>query len=143
MQRAGLPLSPTFIPFHPWTTLAGYQDFLRTLAECGLAPQITPIQLAIRLLIPEGSLLMELPEVRQLVGLYDARSLYYPWHNPDPALDALCAEIQETIKREEKRRTPRAEIFRQIWDLAGAGEFPELPLPARVTIPYLTEPWYC
>ncbi len=63
-RAIGLPLSPTFIPFHPWTTLASYRDFLRTLAECGLTSQITPIQLAIRLLIPEGSLLMELPEVR-------------------------------------------------------------------------------
>ncbi len=55
----------------------------------------------------------------------------------------LCGKIQETIKREEKRRTPRAEIFRQIWDLAETGEFPDLPLASRATIPYLTEPWYC
>ncbi|HEY1497736.1 MAG TPA: CUAEP/CCAEP-tail radical SAM protein, partial [Candidatus Solibacter sp.] len=143
MRAAGLSMSPTFIPFHPWTTLASYRDFLRTLVDCGLTSQITPIQLAIRLLIPEGSLLMELPEVRQLVGLFDARALYYPWHNPDPALDRLCATIQETIKREEKHRTPRAEIFRQIWDLAGAGEFPDVPMADRATIPYLTEPWYC
>ena len=96
--------------------------------ELDLSTQITPIQLAIRLLIPEGSLLLELPEIRKLVGLFDPRALYYPWHNPDPTLDALCATIQETIKREEKRRTPRAEIFRQIWDLAQTGEFPDLPL---------------
>ena len=143
MRAVGLPLSPTFIPFHPWTTVESYRDFLRTLAECGLTSQITPIQLAIRLLIPEGSLLMELPEVRQLVGLFDAHALYYPWHNPDPALDRLCATIQETIKREEKHRTPRAEIFRQIWNLAGAGTFPDVPMADRATIPYLTEPWYC
>ena len=142
-RSAGLPLAPTFIPFHPWTTLESYRDFLRTLAECGLSSQITPIQLAIRLLIPEGSLLMELPEVRALVGLFDARALSYPWHNPDPALDRLCATIQETIKRGEKHRTPRAEIFRQIWELAGAGEFPDVPMADRATIPYLTEPWYC
>ncbi len=81
--------------------------------------------------------------MRKLVGPFDPRALYYPWRNPDPALDALCGKIQETIKREEKRRTPRAEIFRQIWDLAEAGEFPDLPLVSRATIPYLTEPWYC
>lgn len=142
-RAIGLPLAPTFIPFHPWTTIESYRAFLRTLVELDLHTQITPIQLAIRLLIPEGSLLLELPEIRQLVGRFDARALYYPWHNPDPTLDALCAEIQETIKREEKRRTPRAEIFRQIWDLAQTGEFPDLPLAARATIPYLTEPWYC
>jgi radical SAM superfamily enzyme YgiQ (UPF0313 family) len=142
-RAIGLPLAPTFIPFHPWTTMESYRAFLRTLVDLDLHTQVTPIQLAIRLLIPEGSLLLELPEIRQLVGLFDARALYYPWHNPDPTLDALCASLQETIKREEKRRTPRAEIFRQIWDLAQNGEFPDLPLAARATIPYLTEPWYC
>ena len=143
MRAIGLPLAPTFIPFHPWTTWEGYRAFLRTLVELDLHTQIAPIQLAIRLLIPEGSLLLELPEVRGLVGFFDPRALSYPWHNPDPALDALCSRMQETIKREEKRRAPRAEIFRQIWDLAQSGEFPDLPLAARATIPYLTEPWYC
>ena len=27
--------------------------------------------------------------------------------------------------------------------LAEAGEFPDVPLASRATIPYLTEPWYC
>jgi hypothetical protein len=142
-RAIGLPLAPTFIPFHPWTTMESYREFLRTLAALDLSTQITPIQLAIRLLIPEGSLLLELLEVRQMVGLFDARALYYPWQNADPGVDALCGRIQETIKREEKRRTPRAEIFRQIWEMAETGEFPDLALASRATIPYLTEPWYC
>jgi radical SAM superfamily enzyme YgiQ (UPF0313 family) len=143
MREAGLPLAPTFIPFTPWTTLAGYREFLREIAALDLVPQTAPIQLAIRLLIPEGSLLLDLPEVRERIGLFDARSLCYPWRNPDPAGDRLCAEIQDLIKREEKHRTPRAEIFRGICDLAGVGDLPETPLVSRATIPYLTEPWYC
>ncbi len=142
-RAIGLPLAPTFIPFHPWTTMESYREFLRTLAALDLSTQITPIQLAIRLLIPEGSLLLELAEIHQMVGLFDGHALYYPWHNADPGVDALCGRIQETIQREEKRRTPRADIFRQIWDMAEAGEFPDLPLASRATIPYLTEPWYC
>jgi hypothetical protein len=48
------------------------------------------------------------------------------------------------IKRQERRRKNRWEIFRQIWDLAEAGEFPvDAPMVSRATIPYLTEPWYC
>jgi radical SAM superfamily enzyme YgiQ (UPF0313 family) len=142
-RDAGLPLAPTFIPFHPWTTRESYREFLRTLAALDLGTQIAPIQMAIRLLIPEGSLLLELPEVRERVGGFDARALSYPWQSADPALDALCTRLQETIKREEKRGTPRGEIFRQIWDLAETGEFPDVPLVSRATIPYLTEPWYC
>ena len=142
-RAAGLPLCPTFIPFTPWTTRESYRAFLREIAAHDLVAQAAPIQLAIRLLIPEGSLLLDLPEVRERLGLFDARSLCYPWRNPDAWVDRLCIEIQELIKREEKRRTPRGEIFRGICDLAGAGELPDVVLPSRATIPYLTEPWYC
>ena len=141
---AALPLAPTFIPFTPWTTRDSYRSFLTDLVALDLTEQISPIQLAIRLLIPEGSLLLNSPEVRAMVKPFDARSLCYPWRNPDPALDALCASIQELIKREERRRGPREQIFRKIWDLALNSPFPEEPpRPSRATIPYLTEPWYC
>jgi len=140
---AGVALSPTFLPFTPWTTLAGYRRFLHDVAALGLAERVAPIQLAIRLLIPEGSLLLDLPEIRTRIEPFDPRSLCYPWRHDDPAVDALCAALQNAIKREERRKTSRAGLFRQIWDLAGAGEFPDIPLPDRATIPYLTEPWYC
>jgi len=144
MRAAELPMSPTFIPFTPWTTMADYHEFLRVLAGLGLAEQVAPIQLAIRLLIPEGSLLLELDEVRRMIGLFDGRGLCYPWRNADPAVDALCSQIQALIKAEEKRRTGRGEVFRKICDLAQAGEFPvDVPMASRATIPYLTEPWYC
>ena len=142
-RRIGLPLAPTFIPFTPWTTRESYPQFLRTLAELDLATQVAPIQTAIRLLIPEGSLLLELPEVRGLVGLFDAKALAYLWRNADSWVDGLCGSIQQAIKRGEKRRVSRAALFREIWDLAQAGEFPDVPLADRATIPYLTEPWYC
>jgi hypothetical protein len=85
-----------------------------------------------------------LPEIRAMIEPFDARGLCYRWRNADGRLDALCASIQETIKREERRRKNRWEIFRKIWELAQAGEFPvEVPMVSRATIPYLTEPWYC
>jgi radical SAM superfamily enzyme YgiQ (UPF0313 family) len=144
MRAAGLALSPTFIPFTPWTTLASYREFLRALADLDLMERIAPVQLTIRLLLPEGSLLLELPEIRSLIEPFDARGLCYRWRNPDPQLDALHAEIQETVKRAERHGQSRREIFRKVWDLAGAGEFPvDAPMLSRATIPYLTEPWYC
>jgi hypothetical protein len=144
MRAAGLPLAPTFIPFTPWTTLAGYREFLRALVDLDLADQVAPVQLAIRLLLPEGSLLLELPEIRALIEPFDERGLCYRWKNADGRLDALCASIQETIKRAERRGQGRWEIFRKIWDVARAGEFPpDAPRVSRAAIPYLTEPWYC
>src|SRR5271165_2762071 len=75
MRAEGLALAPTFIPFTPWTTRQSYGEFLRTLLDLGLADQVAPIQLAIGLLIPEGSLLLDLEEVRAIAGPYDARGL--------------------------------------------------------------------
>jgi radical SAM superfamily enzyme YgiQ (UPF0313 family) len=142
-RAAGLALSPTFIPFSPWTTRVSYRDFLRTLIELDLVPQVAPIQLAIRLLIPEGSLLLELPEIRGRIQPYDTRALCYPWRSADPWLDELSASVQRTVQRGERGRAGRALIFRNIWDLAEGGAFPDIPLADRATIPYLTEPWYC
>jgi radical SAM superfamily enzyme YgiQ (UPF0313 family) len=144
MRAAGLPLAPTFIPFTPWTTLESYRQFLRALVDLELVDQVSPVQLAIRLLLPEGSLLLQLPEVRAMIEPFDTRGLCYRWQNADSRLDALCASIQETIKRAERHRKSRWETFRMIWDLAQAGEFPvDAPMVSRATIPYLTEPWYC
>ena len=143
MRAAGLPLAPTFIPFTPWTTLDSYRAFLRTLAGLDLVEQVAPVQLAIRLLIPAGSLLFELPEVRSILQPFDDTGLCYPWRAKDNAVDGLHAAVQDLIQKEERRRAARSEIFRQIWDLSGCGDFPEMALAARATIPYLTEPWYC
>jgi radical SAM superfamily enzyme YgiQ (UPF0313 family) len=141
-RAEGVPLSPTFIPFTPWTTRANYRAFLREIADLDLIASVAPIQLAIRLLIPEGSLLLELAEVRGHVGAFDAASLCYPWRNADPSLDRLCVAIQDRIRREEKRAS-RGELFRRIWELAECGDLPDVPMASRATIPYLTEPWYC
>jgi len=64
-RRLGLVLQPTFVPFTPWTSLAGYRDLLSVVAEHELVENIAPIQLGIRLLIPAGSCLLELDEVRR------------------------------------------------------------------------------
>jgi hypothetical protein len=141
-RDAGLTLSPTFIPFTPWTTRDSYRRFLGELVELDLVEQVAPIQLAIRLLIPEGSLLLQLPEIRATVRPFDPHALCYPWENPE--VDALQRLIQDLIKREEKRRASRAEIFRQTWGLVTDTPVPkDTPRVARTTIPYLTEPWYC
>jgi len=143
-REAGLSLSPTFIPFTPWTTWESYRELLRLLVELDLVANVSPIQLAIRLLIPAGSRLLELEEIRNLAGRFEARALSHPWAHADVGLDRLCVQIQELIKREEKRGAGRAEIFQGIWRLAKAETaVPDFHLAARAAIPYLTEPWYC
>src|ERR1035438_5518991 len=93
LRGAGLSMAPTFIPFTPWTTRATYAEFLRALVKLDLADQVSPIQLAIRLLIPEGSLLMKLPEIRGMVQPFDWKGLCYPWHNRDGEEDVLYGGV--------------------------------------------------
>src|SRR4029453_2908518 len=56
----GLPLSPTFAAFTPRTTLEGYVGMVREIERLGLVGHVAPIQYAIRLLIPDGSRMLEL-----------------------------------------------------------------------------------
>ncbi len=143
-RAAGLPLAPTFIPFTPWTTRESYRRFLRELAELGLVGQIAPVQLAIRLLIPERSLLLELPEIRPFLQPFDARALCYPWLNPDPTVDALQSSIHRLVQQNHRMGASREKVFQAIYDLAGGSPMDRrAPRIARAAIPYLTEPWYC
>jgi hypothetical protein len=148
-RKLGMVLHPTFVPFTPWTTLESYLDLLGVLREKKLIENVAPIQLAIRLLIPAGSRLLELTDVRQLVAPFDPAALVYHWRNPDPHVDMLGEEIEEIVAIGEKRKSSRREIFAHIWKAAheAAGvksEFAAQPvLVSRAAIPYLSEPWYC
>jgi radical SAM superfamily enzyme YgiQ (UPF0313 family) len=143
----GMTLHPTFVPFSPWTTMDGYLDLLRVLRDEQLAENVAPVQLGIRLLIPEGSRLLELDEVRRTIHAFDAKSLVYPWTNKDPRLDLLSDTVQTIAAEADRRKQSRSESFAQIWEAAhcAAGiETPRLPpVQPCAAIPLLSEPWYC
>ena len=144
---AGLDLSPTFVSFTPWTSRRGYCDFLQWLVDQDLADRVAPIQLAIRLLIPPGSVLLELPEVRRLAGALQADRLIHPWTHADSRMDALAAEVSATVETREAAGADRRDIFAAIWRAAHAlggveAPTPQLP-PGRPSPPRMSEPWYC
>jgi len=149
-RQAGLLLVPTFVAFTPWLTLEGYCELLGALVELGLVEKVAPVQLAIRLLIPAGSRLLELEEVQRLtVAGFDEPSLTYRWTHPDPRVDRLCNDVQRLVWLGERAGQSRAEIFAQVWELAhrAAGinaHALRLPEPyQRTAVPFLNEPWYC
>lgn len=145
-RAAGLVLAPTFVPFTPWTTIASYLDLLHTIDRLELVEHVAPIQLAIRLLIPQGSRMLELEEVRAVTRDFDRRSLTFPWVHPDQAVDRLQSELTQLVG--VKISLSRSELFRKVWDLAHeraktCAVRKQPPLVARAAIPYLNEPWYC
>jgi radical SAM superfamily enzyme YgiQ (UPF0313 family) len=138
MRKSGLTLQPTFIAFTPWTTLASYRDLLRSLAALDLVENVAPVQLALRLLVTTRSLLLDLDDIRAVIGPFDSKSLVYPWIHPNPELDGLGHQVFELVRRRAGR--PRTEVFQEIAALAGLENFNLLP---RAAVPYLNEPWYC
>jgi radical SAM superfamily enzyme YgiQ (UPF0313 family) len=147
-REIGMTLHPTFVPFTPWTTVDGYLHLLRVIEQQGVVENVAPIQLGIRLLIPEGSRMLELEEVRRLVRPFDPQSLAYPWKNADPRLDALSETVQNIAAAAERQKESRAATFERIWNAAHAAAGRPAPQinPAaqpQAGIPFLSEPWYC
>jgi len=147
-RSLGMTLHPTFVAFTPWTTIEGYLDLLRALAAEQLLENVAPIQLGIRLLIPEGSRLMELEEVRRMVGAFDAESLVYPWKNADARVDKLSKIVQTIAADADQKKESRPVAFERIWRAAheAAGvSAPDLGLAVKAgaAVPFLSEPWYC
>lgn len=144
-REMALTFVPTFVAFHPWMGLETYCELLDVVASLGLVGHVAPIQLAIRLLIPEGSRLLELKEIRQLIRRFDAKTLTYRWSHSDPRVDRLHEEVASIVGAQ--LTSDRGRLFDEISLLAHqrAGLRPPdtRPVRDRATVPYLNEPWYC
>ena len=149
-RQAGIMLSPTFVPFTPWTTLEGYADLLEQLAALDLIESVAPIQLAIRLLVTADSALFELPDFGQRLQPFDGESLTWPWRHADPRVDALQEDVMRLVGslQQATRRETFDRIVAMTRDRTGMSQPVNAPEPAATrhqgpTPPYLTEAWYC
>jgi radical SAM superfamily enzyme YgiQ (UPF0313 family) len=149
-RQTGIHLNPTFVAFMPWTTLDDYIELLTVIAEQDLIDHVAPIQLAMRLLIPAGSKILDVPEIDAVLEGFDDAALTYRWRHPDPRVDRLCDEALSLAQSGEADGASRQEIFMRLWSAAHKmAERPVAPLPTpieatvRGPIPYLSEPWYC
>lgn len=143
-RAAGLTLSPTFVPFTPWTTVEGYVELLDLLDEEDLVDQVAPIQLVIRLLVTSGSPLLELPDIAASVSAFDPASLTWPWRHTDARVDALQDAAMRLVGAGVG--SSRAETFHALAALARqhAGVPPmKVARRASRSVAYLDEPWYC
>jgi radical SAM superfamily enzyme YgiQ (UPF0313 family) len=143
---AGLTLRPSLVPFTPWSTLPDYLETLDLFEERGVLPQLDPVQLSIRLLVPPGSLLEGEPGVAWQG--YDEVGLSWRWAHADPRMDALHARVAAEIEAAASRaEEPLATIARvKVLALAAEG----LPhghvrtlSPDQRRVPRLTESWFC
>ena len=155
-RESGVRLSPTFVPFTPWTTAAGYVELLEQLLALGLEEDVAPVQLGIRLLVTADSALLELDEIRNLVDPFDPESLTFPWRHSELAIDQLQAKVMQLVS---SLRAPRGDVFAaidsaarevaQIHDLPPEGGSHRNGKVASAfrrktsAVPHMTEAWYC
>jgi radical SAM superfamily enzyme YgiQ (UPF0313 family) len=153
LRAAGLPLRPTFVAFTPWTTAADYRDLLAFVASEALIDHVDPVQYALRLLVPPGSLLATDGSLAGTLGALDPKGLSYRWAHPDPAMDRLQARLAERVSAAAERGEDPMATFYAVKALAHAelgevmGALTAVPsFPAareRRRPPRLTEDWFC
>src|SRR6266536_2361562 len=145
-------LWPSWMPFTPWTTPGDVVEMLDFVAEHDLVGNVDPVQYTIRLLRPEGSLLLERPDMRTHLGGYDAERLRYRWTPIDPDSDRLQARLAALVEQSAAGSEPIPETFAKVRAAAlqAAGRSPSpadraAPILAGSTEgrPRLTEPWFC
>jgi hypothetical protein len=91
----------------------------------------------VRLLLPEGSLLLHHPDLAPFVGPWDSERSTYTWSSLDPDVDALQQRIAEIVEHDDDPLV----LYARVRDAAGARRV-DL---TNVTTgrPRLTESWFC
>jgi hypothetical protein len=140
-RTRGLALRPSLVPFTPWETRATLADLMDLIDTEGLVGNIDPVQYAIRLLIPEGSLLLADKSRASWLDGFDDAALGYRWHHPDPARDQLQRAVAHIAEDARRTDTPIETSFNRIRALVAPGATPVKR--SAPPAPRLTEEWFC
>ena len=146
LREVGIEPRPSFLPFTPWTSLADLVALLDFVIDHDLIGNVEAVQYGIRLLLPEGSLLLDKPEIVPYLGAYDPERLTFAWHAADPRVDDLQAELAAFTEQQAEVGGSMLKTFievdARVRQAAGAQ-------PAQIDAgsvegrPRLTEPWFC
>jgi hypothetical protein len=150
VRSAGIELRPSWLPFTPWTTLDSVAALLEFVGEQDLVWSTDPVQYSIRLLLPNGSLLLQEPDdtlARSLRATVEGNTEWVSVHDGVDDLQAATADCAEAAGDE-----PPDVAFAAIWELARAAGVPLAPVPPAPRVrpwlpgperPRLTESWFC
>jgi hypothetical protein len=150
LRQHGIEMRPSLLPFTPWSTLADYLELLDFVSGCDLVENVDPVQLSIRLLLPDGSLLLDHPEMQPHLEGYDPASFSHLWRHPDAAMDALQLRVSTLVAADADTGVAPADTHARVRRLAAeaaasAGVRWDAAAPVAVTSgrPRLSEPWFC
>jgi radical SAM superfamily enzyme YgiQ (UPF0313 family) len=151
LRTHGIEPRPTFLPFTPWTALDDLVELLDFVARHDLVGNVDPVQYSLRLLLPEGSLLLDSPDpgLAASLGSYDRERLTYQWTAADPMVDLLQARLADLTERAAAGGAPAPETYTRVraatLEVAGAeiDAAHAIPIGSTEGRPRLTEPWFC
>jgi hypothetical protein len=137
LRDAGIEVRPSWLPFTPWTTRDDVIALLDFVHEHDLVGSVDPVQYSVRLLLPEGSLLLDHPDLLPHLGPWDVERSTYTWSSPDTDMDALQAGIARIVERDDDPLSLYAQVR------AAAGAAPVDLSNVTTGRPRLTESWFC
>ena len=150
MEQVGIPLRPSLMPFSPWETLDSYRALLTFFEKMQLIEHVDPVHFSIRLLVPPGSALLDLPDTQQWLGELDATAFTYRWHHSDPRMDILQRKIAQLVEEAQRSQVNPIETFFSIKALALAAKSEDFAITSAIAsygthtvLPHLTESWFC
>ncbi len=143
LRARALALRPTFVPFTPWETRASYAELFEIVDGEGLVDHIDPVQYSIRLLVPEGSLLLHADEMRPHLGAFDDEAFSYRWTHPDPSMDALQRDIAGAAAERAGSGAEPRDAFDVLRDLVEPNRVRRPRAHRAGRVPRLTEDWFC
>jgi len=143
LRRHGIEVRPSWMPFTPWTTLSQVQALLDFVADHDLVHNVDPVQYTIRLLLPEGSLLLGHPDLAPHLGPYDHERGSYAWTSADPEMDALQRRVAALVEQRLDGADDDATVYQSIRELCGLDRAHVEPREPGQRPPRLTEPWFC
>jgi hypothetical protein len=152
LRAVGIEVRPSLLPFTPWSGLGDYLELLDFIDGNDLVDSVDPVQLSIRLLVPRGSLLLEVEEMREHLDGYDPATLSWRWRHPEASMDgfqrAIAAMVASDADGSADPRTTHRRIRRQAEEAAAAAGvvwrdhgLPDSLGPA--SRPRLSEAWFC
>jgi hypothetical protein len=141
LREHGIEPRPSFMPFTPWTTLEDVRELLDFVAIHDLVGNVDPVQYTIRLLLPEGSLLLDHPDMQPHLGAYDAERLSWTWTAADPRVDELQARLAAMVEGAATSGEAPARTYERVRDAVGADA--QIDAGSVEGRPRLTEPWFC
>jgi hypothetical protein len=157
LRAAGIEPRPSLLPFTPWTRGDDLLDLLDLVARCDLVGNVDPVQFAIRLLVPPGSLLLTSGALAGRVGHYDHEHLGWTWSATDDRLDRLHEALSTTAARAGAEGWSASHAYDEVRALvvaalgshaAGRAAPPQPDPRLRSALgvderPRLTESWFC